>query len=123
MWVYRSAAATKRRSLPTELGNWVDYWLFLTADETFPAWRLRPISLQSIAMLALNSEGHHNLALRRQLGVEVEALRPLVGHLSSIPNLPSVPALTNGAWHHDWIRWFKAIVARADRETVVGDII
>src|SRR5918993_470858 len=48
MWVYSYRLLPARLKLDIGSGAWLDYWLFLHADETPAVFAARPISLHSL---------------------------------------------------------------------------
>src|ERR1041384_599033 len=90
MWVYGDKSLEHRLKLDPLIGYWIDYWLHLHADETYPIWCSRPLGIRAIAIAALESQdSNKNRVLRKQLKQEMRLIEALVSHLKCIPNKPN----------------------------------
>jgi len=119
MWVYNGDSLTHRVSLPDALGYWLDYWLFLNADETHRLWCARPIGLRLIATAALTSSGKKKNVLRAQLAADAVAASRIVSLLRGIAMPPSTQPLVAGQWRNAWLDWFKCMLQDTSRDTLV----
>lgn len=111
MWIYNGTSLQQRLRLTASLGFWLDYWLLLHADDTYMLWACRPLGLQSIARIGLDSDGSHNKALRRQLKLELKSISNLAPYLPAISfpaNVVSLPETK--AWPDEWLKWFHCMV-------------
>jgi hypothetical protein len=107
--------------LDRKLGFWLDYWLFLHAEDTHPIWSNRPLGIADIAEAAL-AAGSHEAKLSQQLKREIHALRRLVEYLPDLPPMPSTSLgtdelLSENYWlkvthtaplDHYWVDWLNA---------------
>lgn len=128
MRVYSKEAAKARYEfLRPNLAHWLDYWLFLHADETHPIWAARPLGISGFARLATASAEGKNRVLRSQLSREVTRITKLTNTLQRFP-LPPVtsPTNKNDEWEQPWQEWFKALESLANvpiAETIIDKLV
>jgi hypothetical protein len=111
MWVYKQDSLRKRLRLTPAIGDWLDYWLFLHAEETHPVWRNRPLGVRQLADAALRSRAKHDHTLRGQLSQEVRRAARVSPMIEVVPPSPGGDPLSGSDWDPNWLRWFETVVA------------
>jgi hypothetical protein len=127
MRVYSKEAAKARYGLlRPNLAHWLDYWLFLHADETHPIWSARPLGISGFAQLAIASADGKNRVSRGQLSHEVTRITRLTNSLQLFPLPPMTsPTNKNNEWEQPWQEWFKALESSTDTliiETIIDNL-
>ncbi len=125
MWVYSGESLRSRLALDRKLGFWLDYWLFLHADDTHPVWCSRPLGIRTLADLALKSENSHvDRELRKVLIDDVRTASSHTPRPRSIPQPPAnpLPVASPYAWPSSWLQWFRDI-ERIDVNALIDDYI
>jgi hypothetical protein len=110
MWVYAQDSLLRRLRLPEPLAYWVDYWLFLHADETHSIWRVRPLGLRLVATTALVDAHNTNAQLLRQIADEAIAAARIAPFLPGIPVPPPIAPVQGSRWHPEWMGWFESLL-------------
>lgn len=107
MWIYtRNDDATARQELNHDDGFWLDYWLFLHADETDRVWSCRPLGVAGLGGLASTIR----LPVDRRLVVAVNSEIQSYERLGMYMPTP-VPALApqTGQWSPELREWLEQI--------------
>lgn len=82
MWAYKDQALTNRLRMNPTIGFIVDYWLLLHADDGYPVWRSRPLSLRSLAQAIVNGrDSRVTGGFAEQLVIESRSLAEIVASL------------------------------------------
>lgn len=111
MWVYTKNALKERLRMPSSLGLWLDYWLFLLAEDTHPAWCARPLGMSAVARLAHQyTHSRYDKTIRRQLKAEVQSLLNQGLALAPSPRVPTA-LLNDDDWPKEWTQWFKSFLS------------
>ncbi len=113
MWVYKQDSLRNRLRLRAAVGNWLDYWLFLHAEETHPVWCNRPLGLRQLAAAALQSNAKYDYTLRKALADEALRATKLLPFLSGVPPVPTGDLAAASGWEAAWLDWFQAVSATA----------
>src|SRR5947208_3217836 len=119
MWVYTGEDVEPRRNLNGSEAFFLDYWLFLHADETHSVWRCRPIGLRTIAKIVLDKLCRGGV-LYRAIGQELLGYRKLADYLSHKPPSSNPWIFSPGRscihcgsetvprkyeWSQEWLTW------------------
>lgn len=106
MWVYTRNDASLRLAMSRDEGYWIDYWLFLHAEETDRIWSCRPLGLRSLATLALNARLPTDRALLKSVCEDLESYRSLGHHLpTNLPDERATVSMTAPYWSREWVSW------------------
>jgi hypothetical protein len=126
MWVYKGESLRSRLVLPEETGFWLDYWLFLHAEETPPTWSVRPLGLQAVATEGLLCRGQGDAKLREQLATEVTSSAGLIQFLPRIPKPPSSSPTEKSDWkknwQKEWMRWFETVIREYEHSEIISGL-
>jgi hypothetical protein len=109
MWVYSQKDIPHRLKLGTDEGFWLDYWLFLHADETHAIWHCRPLGLQSLASMSRDIHPTFDLELLKALAIDLDSYQRLVPYLD--PHPPAAWPLQGSKSKElskAWVEWLDA---------------
>lgn len=107
--LYQGESIDPRMALASAAGVWLDYWLFLHADDAHAVWCARPFGVQRVAAAVLDSTGKTDRALRRQLAREAVSIARLAPFCPSIPPEPQGEPLQSQDWARDWLGWCEQL--------------
>lgn len=122
MWVYYGDSPRLRLGLPSSIGYWLDYWLFLNSYETHPLWCVRPLGFTTLARAAFATNSDHDKVLREQLAQEVRAAAELARVLTLLPKAPEPPPLLANKWRQEWLDWLSHVTT-IDRRSLIESVV
>jgi hypothetical protein len=118
MHIYRKASLTNRSKMNRGVGFWLDYWLFLNADDAHPLWASRPMGLQQLAHDCLQCTEKSFKSMRIALAGELESVAALVSILQTLPSPPESLGEAKDGWSANWIVWFEKVRALPRRAVI-----
>lgn len=103
----------------------LDYWLFLSSDQTPRIYQTRPIGLKKLRnIISINSKSSHSV-LREAISLELESYRNL-SKFMNIP-VPNVPAKRKPAFgsaiSREWIDWINQVDESFLRKRLSDELI
>jgi len=132
MWTYAGDDADRRLKLPRHEAFWLDYWLFLHADETHGLLRSRPIGLKSLQGFVQNLHPEIDKTLIRAIGTELLGYHRLAPYISSPPPSDTPIRLIEtsvngknkkqGVISSNWISWLNQFQSHARLMLTIDEI-
>jgi len=106
------------------VGLWLDYWLFLHAEDAHPIWCSRPLGLKSLARVVLNCRSASDWGMRVQVKREIARMSALVKDVHGIPPPPDEDLSADGSMlGGSWLAWTERIHNELAAKTILEGIV
>lgn len=122
VWIYTANALRQRLRMPAAHGYWLDYWLFLHAEQTSRLWSARPLGLRTLADTAVLLTRDEDRSLRNQLLEELSAASKLSSISAVFPPVPLSPALSSNVWTAEWRAWLTRLRELGESESLITEL-